>query len=215
MILYIDVYIIGLEVIEITIIRFILERVLDAMRINNDLILPDTHPSLRDKCVDIKLPINKEDKELLLSMLEYVHDSHDDTLKEKYNLRAAVGLAAPQVGVNKKMIAICISYEDDEDLTLALVNPKIISHSQQHAYLASGESCLSVVEDVEGYVPRFARITVKGYDMIQEKEITLRLSGYEAIVVQHEIDHLSGILYYDHINKNNPFANIANAIVIE
>ena len=215
MILCIDVYIIGLEVIEITIIRFYLERVLDAMRINNDLILPDTHPSLRIKCVDIKLPINKEDKELLLSMLEYVRDSQDPELKEKYNLRGAVGLAAPQVGVNKKMVAICISYEDDEDLTLALVNPKIISHSQQRAYLASGESCLSVVEDVEGYVPRFARVTIKGYDLLQDKEVSVRLTGYEAIVLQHEIDHLAGVLYYDHINKKNPFASIANAIVIE
>ena len=185
------------------------------MRINNDLILPDTHPSLRTKCVDIELPINNEDKELLLSMLEYVHDSHDPELKEKYNLRGAVGLAAPQIGVHKKMIAICISYDDDEDLTLALVNPKIISHSQQQAYLASGESCLSVVDDVEGYVPRFARITIKGYDLLQNKEITMRLSGYEAIVIQHEIDHLSGILYYDHINKNDPYAKIENAIVIE
>lgn len=185
------------------------------MFIDNTVILPDTHPALRQKCEAVTLPLSDEDRALLTDMMTYIRNSHDPEMKEKYGLRGAVGIAAPQIGVNKRMIAVGIPYEDDDDLEFALVNPKIISNSIQCAYLKMGESCLSVPEDVEGYVPRYARITVRGYDLLQDKEITVRLSGYEAIVLQHEIDHLSGILYYDHINPNNPFAPIPNAIVIE
>ena len=185
------------------------------MFINNDVILPDTHEALRKKCEPVQLPLSQEDRDLLMDMMQYIRNSHDPELKEKYNLRGAVGLAAPQIGVLKQMIAVGIPYDDDEDLEFALVNPKIISNSMQYSYLKMGESCLSVPNDHEGYVKRYARITVKGYDALQEKEITVRLTGYEAIVLQHEIDHLSGILYYDHINKNQPLTPIPNALVIE
>lgn len=185
------------------------------MFINNDVILPDTDPALRKKCEPVQLPLSKEDKDLLMDMMQYIRNSHDPVLKEKYNLRGAVGLAAPQIGILKQMIAVGIPYDDDETLEFALVNPKIISNSMQHSYLKMGESCLSVPTDHDGYVKRYARITVKGYDALQDKEITVRLSGYEAIVLQHEIDHLSGTLYYDHINKNNPFTPIPNALIIE
>ena len=185
------------------------------MFITNDVILPDTHPALRQKCEPVKLPLSDEDREIIMGMMEYVRNSHDPEMQEKYNLRGAVGLAAPQIGVLKQMIAVGIPYDDDEDLEFAFVNPKIISNSVQQTYLKMGESCLSVPKDHEGYVKRYARITVKGFDVLQNKEITVRLSGYEAIVLQHEIDHLSGTLYYDHINKNNPFTPITNAVVVE
>ena len=185
------------------------------MFINNDVILPDTDPALRKKCEPVQLPLSKEDKDLLMDMMQYIRNSHDPEMQEKYNLRGAVGLAAPQIGILKQMIAVGIPYDDDEPLEFALVNPKIISNSMQHSYLKMGESCLSVPTDHDGYVKRYARITVKGYDALQDKEITVRLSGYEAIVLQHEIDHLSGVLYYDHINKNNPFTPIPNALIIE
>ena len=185
------------------------------MFINNDVILPDTHPALRQKCEPVKLPLSDEDREMLMDMLQYIRNSHDPEMQEKYNLRGAVGLAAPQIGILKQMIAVGIPYDDDETLEFALVNPKIISNSIQQTYLKMGESCLSVPTDHEGYVKRYARITVKGFDALQNKEITVRLSGYEAIVLQHEIDHLSGILYYDHINKNNPYTPIDNALIIE
>lgn len=185
------------------------------MFITNDTILPDTHPALRQKCEPVELPLSDENKELLMDMMQYIRYSHDPEMKEKYNLRGAVGLAAPQIGILKQMIAVGIPYDDDEDLEFALVNPKIISNSVKPAYLKMGESCLSVPTDVEGYVKRFARITVRGYDLLQDKVITVRLSGYEAIVLQHEIDHLSGTLYYDHINAKQPFEPIADAMIIE
>ena len=51
--------------------------------------------------------------------------------------------------------------------------------------------------------------------MLQDREVTFRASGYVAIVLQHEIDHFSGILFYDRINQNDPYAPVENAIVIE
>ena len=64
---------------------------------------------------------------------------------------------------------------------------------------------MSVDDDYEGYVLRYARITIKAFDENGEP-LKLRFRGYPAIVLQHEIDHLNGVLFYDHINKDNPFA---------
>jgi peptide deformylase len=58
---------------------------------------------------------------------------------------------------------------------------------------------------VEGIVPRRAKIKVFAYDMLANKHIELVAENFLAINLQHEIDHLNGILYYDHINKENPF----------
>ena len=83
------------------------------------------------------------------------------------------------------------------------------------AYLKEGEGCLSVEDEHAGYVPRSARIKIRAYDCIQDKEVIFRLSGYPAIVLQHEIDHFSGILFYDHINPINPWQPVEDAIVLE
>ena len=84
----------------------------------------------------------------------------------------------------------------------------------EQAYLTTGEGCLSVDREVEGYIPRYARITVKAINLDGEP-IKLRLKGYAAVVFQHEIDHLNGIMFYDHINKKSPYTPPANAIAIE
>ncbi|MEG2572746.1 MAG: peptide deformylase, partial [Erysipelotrichaceae bacterium] len=52
------------------------------------------------------------------------------------------------------------------------------------------------------------------YDLLQDKEITIRAKGYEAIVLQHEIDHFSGIMYYDSIDLENPWKEDSNAMII-
>ena len=80
--------------------------------------------------------------------------------------------------------------------------------------LHGGEGCLSVCEEHQGYVVRSARIKVKAFDLLQNKEITIRARGYLAIVLQHEIDHFSGTLFYDHINRENPFEEVPGAQVI-
>jgi peptide deformylase len=58
-------------------------------------------------------------------------------------------------------------------------------------------------------------VTIKAYDAISEKEVTLRLSGYPAMVFQHEYDHLDGVLYYDRIDKKEPFREDPEAVRIE
>lgn len=185
------------------------------MRITNKTIVKDTSSSLRQKSIQVKTPLSKEDHTLLMDMLQYVKDSIDPEKAKTYDLRPAVGISAIQVGIAKQLIAISIRYNENEYFEYALANPKIISHSARYTYLKQGEGCLSVLDTHEGYVKRFAKIKVKAYDAIQKKDILLELEGFEAIVMQHEIDHLDGILFYDHIQKSNPFQPIENAVVIE
>ncbi len=99
---------------------------------------------------------------------------------------------------------------DENSYSYGLFNPKIVSHSVAQTYLSSGEGCLSVDREVPGYVPRHQRITIKATDL-DGNEIKLKLRGYAAIVFQHEIDHLNGVMFYDHINKQEPFAVPENA----
>ncbi|MCR5230276.1 MAG: peptide deformylase [Solobacterium sp.] len=188
------------------------------MLINNDTIVKDNDPIIREKSLPVALPLSEEDKQLLREMYQYVHDSTDPELSEKYNLRPAVGISAIQLGIKKQLTAVIVHDvdKDKNDITYEymLANPRIVSSSVQRAYLEGGEGCLSVKEDHSGYVVRAARVKVKGYDLITDSEITIRARGYLAIVLQHELDHFSGILYYDHIDKDNPTPEIKDALVI-
>lgn len=167
-------------------------------------IILDTNPLLRKKSVDVTLPLSKEDEKLLDDMMEYLENSQDEELAKKYDLQPGVGLAAPQLGILKKMFVV-LTYDEKGNLhKYALVNPQIISTSVAKCYLASGEGCLSVANNHPGYVKRYLKVKMKAYDHISKKNVLLSLKGYVAIVLQHEYDHLFGILFYDHINKNNP-----------
>lgn len=188
------------------------------MEINNNTIVKDTDPKVREKSFPVALPLSHEDRETLESMLIYVKESIIPEIAEAKNLRPAVGISAIQIGIPKHLIAISLTDYDKNDnevhYEFALVNPKIISSSVQPAYLEGGEGCLSVQENHQGYVVRSARVKVEAYDMLQDKYITIKANGYLAIVLQHEIDHLSGVLFYDHINKEEPFKKIEGALVI-
>ena len=183
------------------------------MKINSSNIILDSDPRIRQKSELVSLPLNDEDKELLSSMLTYVRDSQDPEIAQKEGLQPAVGIAAIQLGIPKQLIAVVIPYEDGVD-EVALANPKIISESTQTGYLDSGEGCLSVKDEHPGHVFRHARIKVRGYDLIQDKNVVISAEGYFAIALQHEIDYLSGILFYDRIDKNNPWKEDAEAEVI-
>lgn len=176
-------------------------------------IVRDGHPSLRKKSIDASLPPQKEDIDTLALMMEFLKNSQDDEIAAEFDLRAGVGLAAPQIGINKQLIALHFTYEDKLH-SYQLINPKIISHSVEKAFLSNGEGCLSVDEQIEGYVPRYSRITVRAFNQ-DSKQVKIRLKGYPAIVMQHEIDHLNGIMFYDYINQKNPFEIPDNAIIIE
>ena len=107
------------------------------------------------------------------------------------------GLAAPQIGIAKRLIAVSLmrDYDDEDYRTVMMINPIITEHSQETEALSEG--CLSVPE-VYGDVERYVWIRIRYTD---ERGITvsLRLTGLAGEIVQHEIDHLDGILFTDKI----------------
>ena len=183
------------------------------MKIKVEDIILDSNPKIREKSQDVQLPLIDEDRELLKAMLEYVQNSQDEEIAEAEGLQPAVGIAAIQLGIPKKLIAVVIP-EEDGLRQVALANPKIISESVQNAYLDGGEGCLSVKDEHPGHVFRHARIKVRGYDLVSDKKTVISASGYFAICLQHEIDHLSGTLFYDRIDETNPWKEDEEAIVI-
>ena len=173
-------------------------------------IVREGHPALRKRAEEVTFPLSTEDRELGESLLTYLKNSHDPVISEKYNLRAGVGLAAPQVNVTKRIFALHLTELKGDLISFIAVNPKIISHSVEKTYISTGEGCLSVDRNIEGYVPRYARISIKAFDL-DGNEFKKRLKGLAAIAFQHELDHLNGIMFYDHIDKEHPFKEISNA----
>src|SRR5687767_10805079 len=118
-----------------------------------------------------------------------------------------VGLAAPQVGVNRRLFVAHVpagfDAEDDPEFNLALVNPEVV---KGHGRVVGLEGCLSIPGWV-GEVPRFDAITVKGLDL-NNRDVRFKLTGYVARVVQHEIDHLDGILFTDRIEDPATFRRV-------
>ena len=184
-----------------------------------DDIIRDGHPSLREEAEEIEFPLSSELKTLADEMIEFLKNSQDYDTAEKYDLRPGVGIAAPQLNVKKRMFAMHIPAELDEaePTSIVMINPRIIRHSVQTTALQDGEGCLSIDEIHEGFVPRNKRITVEYYDVngLDGNKIKERFKGYPAIVVQHEVDHLNGILFYDHINPFDPFSRAGNLEIFE
>lgn len=163
-------------------------------------VIREGHPTLTEKSTPVSLPLDDETKHTLKQMREFLINSQDEIMVEKYDLRPGVGLAAPQINIKKRMLAIYTedeTYETHHDYLM--INPKIISHSEALTYMPGGEGCLSIDREVEGLVPRKKKVTVKThlYDVKTDTvtETTLRLRGFLAIVFQHELDHLDGILF--------------------
>jgi len=177
-------------------------------------IVKDDTNLIRTVSKDVKLPLSKEDEELCEYLIQHIRISQDDSLNAEYNLRPGVGIAACQVGEFKKIFAMLIKEEGKPDIEHVFVNPKIVSESVAEAYLVGGEGCLSVENDHEGYIYRKFFVTIEAYDYLTKSHIKKKFRGYPAIVVQHEMDHFSGTLYYDHIDKNNPLKIKEGAIQI-
>ncbi|SOB92059.1 peptide deformylase [Ureibacillus xyleni] len=173
-------------------------------------IIREGHPTLRTRAEEVKFPLAVEDRKLANDMLEYLINSQNPEIAEKYGLRSGIGLAANQVNSLKRMFALHLEDDNGELLSFVAINPKIVSHSVEKTYIPNGEGCLSVDRQVPGYVPRYARITVKFFT-IDGEEKKLRLKGLPAIAFQHELDHLNGVMFYDHINKDNPFAEVPDS----
>lgn len=169
-----------------------------------DDIIREGDPILRTVTEPVSIPPTEEDREEMAAMMQFLKNSQDPELSKKYKLRAGVGLSANQIGLNKRMFAALLSDDEGNDREVALFNPKIVSHSTAMTYLPESEGCLSVDRAIQGFVPRYEKVQIKAYDA-EGKELKLRFKGYEAIVMQHELDHLDGIMFYDRINKEHPF----------
>ena len=145
----------------------------------NILIYPD--PFLLKKAAPVSR-VDEKVRELIRDMFE--------------TMRAAsgVGLAAPQLGVGKRVIIVDISHVEKEVAPLALVNPEIV---ESRGLEEGTEGCLSI-PGVEGVVPRAEFILVKAQDE-QGRPVQIPAHGLLARALQHEIDHLDGILFIDRI----------------
>ena len=191
--------------------------------IDMDDIIREGNLTLRAVAEDVTFPLS--DQEIILGekMMQFLHHSQDPVMAEKLGLRGGVGLAAPQLDISKRIIAVLVPNPEDADgnppkeaysLQEVMYNPKVVAHSVQDAALGDGEGCLSVDRNVPGYVVRHARVTVEYFTKDGEKK-RIKLKGYNSIVVQHEIDHTNGIMFYDRINPNNPFEIKEGLLILE
>ena len=167
-------------------------------------ILDEKEKILKTVSKEVELPLSEEDKQTINDMIEFLTNSQIPELAEKYNLRPGMGLAAIQLGIPKHYFVVVHEVEEGIFDNYVIINPKVVSNSQEVIYVGEGEGCLSVNREVCGIVPRYARITLEGFD---EEGRKIRVRGREelAIAFQHELDHLNGILFTDKIDKKNPF----------
>lgn len=178
------------------------------MYLNKDIV-KEGNQILRNKSVKLNLPLSSADLNCLKGLYEYVVISSMDDLVKQYNIRPGVGIAAPQVGINKRMFAMnAVDFLDEKQprYLFAVINPILTYKSKEMTFLPGGEGCLSVDRSTDGLVtPRHYAIEAKcslyNFETNKIKTVTLRLEGYPAIVFQHEYDHLDGILYTDKLYK--------------
>ncbi len=138
---------------------------------------------LRSRAEEVK-SINGEIASLAQDMLETMYDA------------PGIGLAAPQVGKPIRLIVFDIWHPEDEPNPHVLINPVITA---KEGLDVMEEGCLSV-PGVRAEVKRSYRVEVKGYDL-NEKEVVLEAEGLLARVLQHEIDHLDGVLFIDRLSR--------------
>lgn len=153
-----------------------------SMTIKPLIILPD--PVLRQVSTPIET-IDADIRRLADDMLETMYDA------------PGIGLAAIQIGVAKRMLVLDVSKEGDDKTPLVFINPEIVASSDERSVYEEG--CLSI-PDFYAEVERPAAITVKHLDR-DGKEQMIEADGLLATCLQHEIDHLNGVLFIDHISK--------------
>ena len=174
------------------------------MELPNIKILDESNKILRQKSKDVTFPLDDKLKKLIDDSLTYLEMSQMPEYIEKYNLRAGMGLSFVQIGILKRIFVISEELDDGTFKRYTLINPRVISRSEELIYVGEGEGCLSVNRYVEGIVPRNARITVEAYD-VDGNKFKIRVREDIAIAFQHELDHLDGILFVDKIDKNDPY----------
>ena len=173
----------------------------------NFKILDEKDKRLRQISKEVTFPLSKEEKQTIKDVMTYLKYSQIEKYAEKYDLRAGWGMSAVQIAILKRWFVIVEEKEDGTFKNYFFANPRIISNSEEKIYVEQGEGCLSVNREVDGIVLRYARITVEAED-IDGNKFTMRLREDLAICVQHEMDHLDGILFIDRIDKKNPYKDI-------
>ena len=152
------------------------------MTIKPLIILPD--PILRQVSKPIET-MDGEVKKLADDMLETMYDA------------PGIGLAAIQIGVARRMLVLDVSKDGEDKKPLVFINPEIVASSDARSVYEEG--CLSI-PDYYAEVERPAGITVRHLDREGKEQVT-EADGLLATCLQHEIDHLNGVLFIDHISK--------------
>lgn len=176
------------------------------MKLPNIKILDEKEKILRTVSKEVEFPLSDDLKKIVNDSLTYLEMSQMDEYIEKYDLRPGMGLSLVQIGIPKRIFVISEELDKGKFKRYILVNPKIISKSEEMIYVGEGEGCLSVNRETTGIVPRHARMTVEAYDL-EGKKFTTRVREDISVAFQHELDHLDGILFIDKIDKNNPYKN--------
>jgi peptide deformylase len=145
-------------------------------------ILKYPHPLLKKRSQEIE-KIDENTRQLIQDMIETMYDAN------------GVGLAACQVGVSKRIIVLDVSPMDPEQDLLALINPEILVEEEE---IDHEEGCLSV-PDCQEIIKRRQKVRVRGMSS-EGKEIELEAQGILAIALQHEVDHLNGVLILDRMS---------------
>lgn len=165
-------------------------------------ILDEKNKVLRKVSKDVTFPLDETDRKNIEDMLKYLKMSQIEEYSNKYDLRPGMGLSYVQIGVLKRIFVIVDEYEPGKFQNYIVINPKIKSQSEELIYVGEGEGCLSINRPVEGIVPRHARMTVEAQDMDGNKT-SIRVREELAVAFQHEIDHLNGVLFIDHIDQGS------------
>lgn len=140
-------------------------------------------PILKTKCAPVEA-IDDDVRRLMDDMLETMYAA------------PGVGLAAPQVGVTRRVIVVDTAGEDEKARPIQLANPEIVRASEQTRI--GEEGCLSLPEHF-AEVERAAAVTVRYLDRDGEEQ-KVDAEGLLAVCLQHEIDHLNGVLFVDHLS---------------
>ena len=146
------------------------------------IVAPD--PRLKVKC-DPVIEVTEKHRKILDDMLETMYDA------------PGIGLAAPQIGVTERMIVVDVSKNDNELMPYQMINPEITYASDE--LFDYEEGCLSLPEQY-AQVTRPEKIHVTYIDPAGVSQ-KLEASGILATCIQHEMDHLEGILFVDHISR--------------
>lgn len=164
-------------------------------------ILLEGDPRLRQKSLRIR-SVDDNLRQLAADMFDTMIDA------------PGVGLAAPQVGVLRRLIWVHVpeNFNDDggSELSIPIVNPEIV---RANGRILGYEGCLSI-PGWTGEVPRAAVVTVKGIGL-DNRPLRVKARGWGARVLQHEIDHLDGILFVDRVEDKSTIVEVPEDETVE